>query len=455
MTYRRKTPQEIKAAVQELSQEAKNKVEEYAQDSEGIRAYLTFMSKFYQYSPRNNALIKESFEGALAVKGFKQWKEEGFSVRKGEKAIEILIPSIGKYYKDKEGKLVPVSAADPLTKERIQNKEIPVMKQVAGFTKGHVFDITQTNAEEKDYPAYYPNRREEYGFRGDNLLAFNRAVEVYAREHVESLTFQPIPSVAKGYYELGAHRIVLNSRLNESEKSKTLIHELAHAKMHGENSPYRDTTIREKEMQAEMTAYVVSKSFGLDPDDASIRYVANWTGKFTEIENIEKNLAAIQKTSREMIQGIDTQYGFELEKVAEKSTVKEESGIPIPEKADEISKQEEREEGKERPDKPYVLIQNIQLLSENDKNQIEKGAIYTVEELETVFEEEKEQPFKIRYQLFDSSATDPITDKKMTKTISHSYKKGAFTQATYEQIAQLKDKGVQHTMQKVNERELD
>ena len=169
MTYRRKTPQEIKAAVQELSQEAKNKVEEYAQDSEGIRAYLEFMSKFYQYSPRNNALIKESFEGALAVKGFKQWKEEGFSVRKGEKAIEILIPSISKYYKDKEGKLIPVSAADPLTKERIQNKEIPVMKQVAGFTKGHVFDITQTNAEEKDYPAYYPNKRVAFEFNGESF----------------------------------------------------------------------------------------------------------------------------------------------------------------------------------------------------------------------------------------------------------------------------------------------
>ena len=43
----------------------------------------------------------------------------------------------------------------------------------------------------------------------------------------------------------------------------------------------------------------------------------------------------------------------------------------------------------------------------------------------------------------------------MTKTISHSYKKGAFTQATYEQIAQLKDKGVQHTMQRVNEKDLE
>ena len=69
--------------------------------------------------------------------------------------------------------------------------------------------------------------------------------------------------------------------------------------------------------------------------------------------------------------------------------MKEESGIPIPEKADEISKQEGREEGKERPDKPYVLIQNIQLLSDNDKNKIEKGAIHTVEELEKVFEKEK------------------------------------------------------------------
>ena len=95
-----------------------------------------------------------------------------------------------------------------------------------------------------------------------------------------------------------------------------MIHELAHAKMHGENSPYKDTTIREKEMQAEMTAYVVSKSFGLDPADESIRYVANWTGKFAEIEDVERNLAAIQKTAREMIQGIDTHYGLELEKEA-------------------------------------------------------------------------------------------------------------------------------------------
>lgn len=120
--------------------------------------------------------------------GFKQWKEEGFSVRKGEKAIEILIPSIGKYYKDKEGKLVPVSAADPLTKERIQNKEIPVMKQVAISTKGHVFDITQTNAEEKDYPAYCQN--------GLHLNLMERALK-HSTKHWKDMPGDcPIPFVS-------------------------------------------------------------------------------------------------------------------------------------------------------------------------------------------------------------------------------------------------------------------
>ena len=52
---------------------------------------------------------------------------------------------------------------------------------------------------------------------------------------------------------------------------------------------------------------------------------------------------------------------------------------------------------------------------------MEKGSFYTVEETEQIFEDMKEQPFKIRYQLFDSSATDPITDKKMTKTIHTSH----------------------------------
>lgn len=42
-------------------------------------------------------------------------------------------------------------------------------------------------------------------------------------------------------------------------------------------------------MQAEMTAYVVSKSFGLDSADESIHYIASKTKKFVEIDDIKKN----------------------------------------------------------------------------------------------------------------------------------------------------------------------
>lgn len=57
-----------------------------------------------------------------------------------------------------------------------------------------------------------------------------------------------------------------------------------------------------------------------------------------------------------MIQVIDKQYGLELEKEVKKSTGEKETGVPIPEKLDELIKQNELEEGKERPDKPYFLI---------------------------------------------------------------------------------------------------
>lgn len=454
MAYRRKTAEEIRKAVNDLSTEAKRKVEEYAKTSEGLGEYLDFMSKFYNYSPRNNALIKSSFEGALAVKGFRQWKQEGFPVQKGERAIEILIPNIVRYYKDKEGTLVPVSKADPETRQRIKQKEISLTSKVEGFTKGHVFDITQTMAEEKDYPKYYPNRREEFAFEGENLQAFTQSLKQYAEKTVTSLTFEPISTVAKGYYEVNSHKIVLNNRLSETETAKTLIHELAHAKLHHDSSPHVTDSRREKEMQAEMTAYVVAKSFGLDPSDSSIDYIANWTEKFSQIDNVEQNLAVVQKTSREMIKEINDLYGLELEKtkenVQEKGSLKE--GKPMPEKAVEITQEAEE---REVPHKPYVLIQNFQPLTENSTVEVEKGGLYTVEEMDQIFEEHKATPFKVRYQLFEGNASEPISNKKLTKTVSNSYKGGTFTQSAYEQIEQLKNKGVQHTVQRVNERELE
>jgi len=262
--------------------------------------------------------------------------------------------------------------------------------------------------------------------------------------------------VAKGYYEVNNHKIVMNSRLSETETAKTLIHELAHAKLHHDTSPHAADSLREKEMQAEMTAYVVAKSFGLDPADSSIEYIANWTEKFSQIDNVEQNLAVVQKTSREMIKEIDNLYGIELEKskenVQEKATLRQDPDKPVPEKADENTPEAME---REVPTKPYVLIQNLQPLTEKATVEIEKGGVYTVEEMDLMFEEHKAAPFKVRYQLYEGNTLEPISNKKLIKTVSNSYKSGSFTQSAYEQIEQLKNRGVQHTIQKVNERELE
>lgn len=77
-------------------------------------------------------------------------KKKGFRYERAKEPLRFLFRVFPSITKIKKGSWSPFQLTDPLTKERIQNKEIPVMKQVAGFTKGHVFDITQTNAEEKD-----------------------------------------------------------------------------------------------------------------------------------------------------------------------------------------------------------------------------------------------------------------------------------------------------------------
>ncbi|EGQ1309345.1 ImmA/IrrE family metallo-endopeptidase [Staphylococcus pseudintermedius] len=61
------------------------------------------------------------------------------------------------------------------------------------------------------------------------------------------------------------------------QKVKTLIHELAHAKLHGTPEKHFNISSEEKEFQAEMTAYAVASYFDIDTSDYSLGYLAHWT----------------------------------------------------------------------------------------------------------------------------------------------------------------------------------
>src|SRR5580698_3506302 len=78
--------QGIKALSEQLS----------AGNSEALTAYLSTISRFHNYSFGNVMAIAMQRPDAVRVAGFHTWKSLGRNVKKGEKAIRILAPLIGK-----------------------------------------------------------------------------------------------------------------------------------------------------------------------------------------------------------------------------------------------------------------------------------------------------------------------------------------------------------------------
>lgn len=135
--YSKRSPEEIKKQVEDLTTGMEEKVESYFESPEKMKEYLDFMGKLHNYSSRNSTLINSQFHGAKAVGSFKTWKEQGFSVNKGERGIQILVPRISKLYQDTDDKWKPISKATDSDKENRPTKE------VVNYGIGHVFDVSQ------------------------------------------------------------------------------------------------------------------------------------------------------------------------------------------------------------------------------------------------------------------------------------------------------------------------
>lgn len=77
-----------------------------------------------------------------------------------------MAPKIEKLYKTEKGTYLPVRYAKSDIKEKIKAGKIPTRSDITGFLLVPVFDVTQTNAPEEDYPKLYPNRPQNYEFKG-------------------------------------------------------------------------------------------------------------------------------------------------------------------------------------------------------------------------------------------------------------------------------------------------
>lgn len=314
--YQTKSPEEKKEAVQALTKKMEKSVEGYFRTPGDLKEYLTFMAKFYHYSPSNISLIQSQFEGASAVGSFSFWKEKGFAVKKGEKGIQILVPNrTVARFKDKKGTWKSVTKADENEKKQIESKSVEVKPGRLYFAVGHVFDVSQTNAKAEDLPRIFPNRWLD-GSVTDYKSLYKGMEAIAEKNGVKIIEPKQELGVAKGVSYTLTKEVALNPRNSELQNVKTLLHELAHAKLHTAET-HMNYTAPEKEFQAEMTAYAVSSYFGIDTSEYSLGYLASWTqGK--EMKDKTKLLKEVHETSIEFIETIENTLEKEKEKTNEK-----------------------------------------------------------------------------------------------------------------------------------------
>lgn len=335
--YQKRTTEEIKQEVKSLSQQALDAVKKHTHSPEDVKELLNFMSRFPERSFRNQLLIEEQFPGATACLGRAALKKEGIYIKKGEQGNKIFVRKTVKGFYEKGRGFVRETEATPEDKKRIESGQIEVIKKPY-YTIEKVFDITQTQLKPEDYPKIFPNRVFDFQLdkKGQSELqagiqAVANNIGIQIRDMTESEVYQRELGQARGAYVrnefTGEEEIVMNTRNTPTQHLATSIHELAHARMH----KFSELDTATKELQAEMTSYIVCKHFGMDTSEKAIPYIATWTKNGQTLDDKEaaergKIMNDVSRVANEFIQTISTEINQHREKEYDQEKKRPQSG---------------------------------------------------------------------------------------------------------------------------------
>lgn len=349
--YQKRTAEEIKQEVKSLSQQALDAVKKHTHSPEDVKELLNFMSRFPERSFRNQLLIEEQFPGATACLGRAALKKEGIYIKKGEQGNKIFVRKTVKGFYEKGRGFVRETEATPEDKKRIESGQIEVIKKPY-YTIEKVFDITQTQLKPEDYPKIFPNRVFDFQLdtKGQSELqagiqAVANNIGIQIRDMSESEIYQRELGQARGAYVrnefTGEEEIVMNTRNTPTQHLATSIHELAHARMH----KFSELDTATKELQAEMTSYIVCKHFGMDTSEKAIPYIAAWTKNGQTLDDKEaaergKIMNDVSRVANEFIQTISTEINQYREKEYDQEKKRPQSGnIELDNATKELQKQ--------------------------------------------------------------------------------------------------------------------
>ena len=393
-----------KQRVQELT----DKLEQGLQDlfnSDSYRNYLSTMSKFHNYSFNNTLLIAMQKPDATLVAGYKAW-QKNFErhVNKGEKGIRILAPAP---YKIKEER----DKIDPVTQELLLDKDGNPQKEEVGITipafrAVSVFDVAQTDGKPIPELAAKELLSDVEGYQ--DMI---RAVEAISPVPIE---LEEIAGDSKGYYDREAKRIAVQENMSESQTLKTMIHEVAHSKLHSKEVE-QDEQMRKdrntKEVEAESIAYTVCQHFGVDTSDYSFGYIAGWSSG-RDTKELRASMDTIRRTASELITGIEEQLQ-ELQRNREVSQEQTKESILLIQNTDLSEFSLLDVYGMDRPE----LMQALSEMTDDDKLSIqaylESRGAWTTEIGNQDSREYGEYHLDVRY----NTDTDELIDMKERKAV--------------------------------------
>jgi hypothetical protein len=285
----------LKGKLEQYISDLANATDEVALSAE-IRRYLTFFSKFHQYSFYNRILIYIQKPDATKVAGYNTWQKVHRQVQKGATSISILRPQKS----NKPNTALSDDETDNQLDVLGQNQDSQIR-----FVPARVFDVSDTKAidERGDIP-------DEPQWWGDNTPSetadklFDAVTEV-ARYMGVDVTVDSSKGKEKGYS--AGDKINISSDMTGIGKLSTMVHELGHELMHWkeksifhiDNGNYQTSALQE--LQAESVSYVVLKHYGL-PTTQHATYLALWKANK---ERIQKNMEIISKVSQFIIEKID------------------------------------------------------------------------------------------------------------------------------------------------------
>lgn len=270
--YRQYTPEE--RAAYKAQQEAKQEemlmqlAANWKAKPEDIAEYLRFSARFYQYSPRNTALIYAQNPAAQFCGSYKFYADRGYYVRNGEKGMSIRVYTPVTFYRTHAG--APwkrLSDATPDTRRLVDAGAIESREQ-AFFKYGYVFDIGQTTCPRGDYPKLmglgYDSA--EHAQIYQTVVGYCAQIGILVSEgslHAAGL---------RGTYTAGTHEVRVNDLLGDTQKLSTALHEMAHGIL--EHSPLGEKSAAQREFEADALAILLSHQFGIEPTDTRKQHLA-------------------------------------------------------------------------------------------------------------------------------------------------------------------------------------